>query len=63
MAKFEPTEEEFRAIFRAWRSQDEQLAALFAQGQPDPGNAHVFAQIATVLTPERYERYRATWWK
>ena len=63
MTKFQPTEEEFRAIFRAWRAQDEQLAAIFAKGQPDPGTAPVFARIANGLTPERYEKYRATWWQ
>lgn len=63
MTKFQPTEEEFRAIFREWRQQDENLAVLFANGQPDPGNEHVFANIRKFLPPERYERYRETWWK
>jgi hypothetical protein len=63
MAKFEPTEDEFRLIFREWRAQDENLARVFGTGQPDPGNAQVFANIQAVLSPERYAQYRATWWK
>jgi len=63
MTKFEPTEEEFRAIFREWRQQDENLASIFARGQPDPGKEHVFASIKNLLTPERYTLYRETWWK
>jgi hypothetical protein len=63
MTRFQPTEEEFRAIFRIWRMQDENLAFLFATGQPDPGNQHVFDAIAQQLTPERYALYRETWWK
>ncbi len=63
MTKFEPSEEEFRAIFRVWRAQDEDLGRRFGMGQEDPGNEHVFEAIRGVLSPERYERYRATWWK
>ena len=63
MAKFEPTEEEFRLIFHEWRVQDEKLARVFGTGQRDPGNAQVFAKIKELLNPERYEKYRATWWK
>lgn len=63
MTKFQPTEEEFRLIFREWRAQDENLARLFGAGQPDPGNAHVFARIKELLPPDRYELYRETWWK
>ena len=63
MTKFEPTEEEFRLIFHEWRIQDEQLAQLLGTGQPDPGNEPVFAKIKEVLSPERYEKYRETWWK
>ena len=63
MAKFNPTEAEFREIFRAWRLHDENLAQLYATGQPDPGNSHVFAQIKEVLGEERYKQYKSTWWK
>lgn len=63
MTKFEPTEEEFRMIFREWRAHDERLAILFARGEPDPGNAQVFSNIANFLTPERFAQYRETWWK
>jgi len=63
MSKFEPTEEEFRVIFREWRHQDENLANIFAKGEPDPGKEHVFASIKNLLTPERYTLYRETWWK
>lgn len=63
MTKFQPTEEEFRLVFREWRTQDENLAAIFAKGDPDPGNKHVFANIEKILGPERYAEYRATWWK
>jgi hypothetical protein len=63
MRKFEPTEEEFRYIFNAWRAHDENLAGIYARGEPDPGNQHVFAAIQNALTPERFGRYRETWWK
>jgi len=63
MAKFDPTEAEFREIFRAWRLHDQNLAQLYATGQPDPGNGHVFAAIRQALGEERYRQYRATWWK
>ena len=63
MANFNPTEEEFRAIFSAWRPHDENLAQLYATGQPDPGNNHVFAKIKELLGEERFNQYRATWWK
>jgi hypothetical protein len=63
MEHFQPTEEEFRGIFRAWRPHDENLAQLYATGQPDPGNARVFAQIKESLSPERYAKYVRTWWK
>lgn len=61
MARFQPTEDEFRIIFRAWRAHDEYLAGSYARGEPDPGNAHVFAEIARQLSPERYALYRQTW--
>ena len=63
MSKFQPTEEEFRAIFREWRAHDEQIARLWAAGQPDPGNESVFAAIKNFLGEQRYEQYRGTWWK
>ena len=63
MEHFEPTEAEFVEIFRAWRAHDENLARIYAAGQQDPGNAAVYAQIRQALTPERYERYVATWWR
>jgi len=63
MVRFEPTEEEFRQIFRVWRDQDEGLAVIFANREPDPGKEHVFASIAGFLSPERYAQYRSTWWK
>src|SRR5437867_1665152 len=62
MEKFEPTEEEFRAIFHAWRAHDERLARLYATDQPDPGNAHVFARMQELRGEKRYEQYRSTWW-
>ena len=63
MAKFQPTEEEFQIIFREWRKQDENLAAIFAKGEADPGNDRVFAAIEKKLSPERYAKYREAWWK
>lgn len=60
MTKFQPTEAEFQAIFRAWRAHDENLAVRYAAGEPDPGNAHVFEAIAQALTPDRYPLYRET---
>ncbi len=63
MVKFDPTEAEFQEIFRAWRAHDENLAQLYATGQPDPGNGHVFARIKEVLGEDRFKLYRATWWK
>lgn len=63
MTKFQPTEDEFRLIFREWRAHDDNLARLRSTGKPDPGNDHVFARIKEQLPPERYELYRSTWWK
>lgn len=63
MKRFQPTEHEFRIIFREWRAQDEDLAARFARGDPDPGNAHVFNNLSRYLGPERYAQYRESWWK
>jgi hypothetical protein len=63
MARFGPTEEEFRAIFKVWRAHDENLAQLSATLQPDPGNAHVFESIREFLGEERYAEYRRTWWQ
>jgi hypothetical protein len=63
MAHFDPTEQEFREIFRAWRAHDEDLAQRAVNGLPDPGNAHVFEQIRAVLGEERFRLYRDTWWR
>jgi hypothetical protein len=63
MTKFQPTEEEFRAIFGEWRAQDENLALAIAKGQPLPDKERVFAKIKELLPPERYEPYRTSWWK
>ena len=63
MTKFQPTEAEFQAIFREWRAHDEQIARLWAAGEPDPGNAQVFARIRERLGEQRFEEYRSTWWK
>jgi hypothetical protein len=62
MVGFNPTEEEFRAIFKPWRAHDENLAALNAAGMPDPGNAHVYAAIQEALGDERFKQYRRSWW-
>jgi len=63
MANFHPSETEFAAIFRAWRIEDERVAEAWANGQPDSGNDNVFTAIEERLGPERYQLYRATWWK
>jgi hypothetical protein len=63
MVRFEPSEEEFRTIFRVWREHDEELARLAATHQPDPGNAHVFERIRAFLGEERFAQYRSTWWQ
>ncbi len=65
MVHFEPTEEEFRGIFREWLAQDEKLARIHATAEPDPGNLQdaVFAQIRELLGEKRYHEYRSTWWK
>lgn len=63
MAKFDATEEEFRAIFRARRAHDTELALVYATDQSDPGNDHVFDQIRQSIGDERFRRYRETWWK
>jgi hypothetical protein len=62
MVGFNPTEDEFRAIFQPWRAHDENLAALNAAGLPDPGNAHVYAAIQEALGEERFKQYRRAWW-
>ncbi len=63
MVKFQPTEAEFRAIFREWRALDESLGLIHARGEPSPGNQQVFDKIRTFLSEERYAEYRRTWWK
>jgi hypothetical protein len=62
MVGFNPTEEEFRMIFRTWRPLDEALAEIYQTKQPDPGNDHVFAAIRAELGEERYREYRRSWW-
>jgi hypothetical protein len=51
MTKFQPTEEEFRAIYREWRTQDENIAVAIAHGQPVPVKERVFAKIKELLPP------------
>lgn len=63
MARFQPTEAEFAAIFREWRAHDQRIAGMWANGEPDPGNQQVFANIEQLLGPERYKQYRETWWR
>jgi hypothetical protein len=61
LSGFEPTEDEFRTIFRLWRAHDEALATIYATGQPEPGNLHVFEAIAQFLGPERNAQYLQAW--
>lgn len=64
MTHFNPTETEFRALFRIWREQDDLLARAYAYGKPDPDNREeVLEKAKQVLTPERYAEYRSTWWE
>ena len=63
MVKFQPTESEFRAIFREWRAQDENLGLTHARGEPSPGNQQVFDKIRALLGEKRYAEYRQAWWK
>jgi hypothetical protein len=65
LVHFDPTEEEFRIIFAAWKARDEQLARLKAARETDPdrGNKALNETIKSQLTEERYKVYRATWWK
>jgi hypothetical protein len=58
---FEPTEEEFRGVFRLWRAQDERLATVYALRQPEPGNQEVFEAIRQFLGEERNAQYRQAW--
>jgi hypothetical protein len=60
---FVPTQEEFRAIFAAWKAHDEDLVVVYAARQTDLGNGEVYASIKTQLTEDRYTLYRRTWWK
>ncbi len=61
LAGFNPTEEEFRGIFRIWRAQDENLVTIYSTGQEDPGVTAVNAAIKEVLGAERFEQYQRTW--
>lgn len=61
MVGFEPTEEEFRGIFRLWRAHDERLATVYALHQPEPGNEHIYAAIREFLGEERNDQYRQAW--
>jgi hypothetical protein len=61
LAGFQPTEEEFRGIFRLWRAQDERLATVYALRQPEPGNQEVFEAIRQFLGEERNAQYRQAW--
>ena len=61
LAGFEPTEEEFRGIFRLWRAQDERLATVYALRQPEPGNQEVFEAIRQFLGEQRNAQYRQAW--
>ena len=61
LAGFNPTEEEFRGIFKLWRAQDESLVSIYANGFPDPGTGPVNAEVKKFLGDDRYEQYRRTW--
>jgi hypothetical protein len=61
LAGFDPTEDEFRTLFRLWRAQDERLASIYALGQPEPGNLEVFAAMKEFLGEERYRQFRQSW--
>jgi hypothetical protein len=65
LVHFVPTEEEFRVIFAAWKARDEQLARIHAAHEldPDQGNKALNANMKSQLTEERYQAYRAAWWK
>jgi hypothetical protein len=65
MVHFQPTENEFRLIFREWLAHDQKLARLHALAEPDPGNLQdqVFASLRETLGEERYREYRSAWWK
>jgi hypothetical protein len=65
MVNFQPTEEEFRVIFREWLAHDQKLARLHALAQPAPGNLQeqVFARLRESLGEKRYQEYQSTWWK
>lgn len=58
---FNPTEDEFREIFRVWRAQDEHLADVYAAGALDPGTTDVQRALNEVLGEERYQQYSRTW--
>jgi hypothetical protein len=63
MVHFEPTQEEFQAIFSAWQPHDESLAQIYAERQADPGSGEVYAKIKEQLSAARYDQYCTTWWK
>jgi hypothetical protein len=58
---FNPTEDEFRAIFDVWRAQDEGLATIYATGQPDPGVQAVNDAIHQALGDDRFAQYARAW--
>jgi len=61
LAGFNPTEAEFREIFKIWRAQDESLITIYATGQPDPGVTGVNNAIHELVGDDRYEQYKHTW--
>jgi len=58
---FNPTEDEFHAVFDIWRAQDESLATIYATGQPDPGTQQVNDAIKASLGDDRYAQYSKVW--
>ena len=61
LAGFNPTEAEFREIFKIWRAQDESLVTIYATGQPDPGVTGVNNAIHELLGDDRFQQYQNTW--
>jgi len=62
MVGFNPTEDEYRRLFRIWRERDEALPAIYFAGAEDPGRESVFEAIREELGEERYQEYRRSWW-